>query len=246
MPPSVGPVPVDADVAARVPSPTRADRLLLGLVHAPVAPVTLGAVGASVALATGLPLETAAGFGAVGVVAGLAVDARVLPRVVRLGFAAPPGLLVGVYGFHAVTLFVLSMGVPVPQLALGVLAGAVAGRGRLDGARVRRLTTGSLALLGSLAALLAVARPSTGYDLQRSLGLPFAVTPGLVLVSVVVGGPLLLGAQWVCTTAGHRLAARHPVPRPPRSPSALSAPGGASMPSARSAPRTAVAAAAGR
>lgn len=208
-------MPVDADVAARAPSPTRADRILLGLVHAPVAPVTLGALGASATVVTGLPLEAAAAFGAVGVVAGLAVDARVLPRVVRLGFAAPPGLLVGVYGFHAVTVFVLSMGVPVPQLALGVLAGAVAGRGRLDPARVRRLTTGSLAALGSLSALLAVARPSTGYDLERSLGLPFEVTPGLVLASVVVGGPLLLGAQWVCTTAGLRLAAHHPVPRAP-------------------------------
>ena len=130
----------------------------------------------------------------------------VLPRGARPGSAVPPRVLVGVYGFHAVTLFVLTMGVPVPQLALGVLAGAVAGRLHLDPAGVRRLTTGSLALLGSLSALLAVARPSTGYDLQRSLGLPFEVTPGLVLVSVVVGGPLLLGAQWICTTAGLRLA----------------------------------------
>lgn len=208
----------DAHVAPRAPSTTRADRVLLGLVHAPVAPVALGAVGAGAALVSGLPVEAAATAGAVGAVAGLAVDARVLPRVVRLGFSAPPGLLVGVYGFHAVTLFVLSMGVPVPQLALGALAGAVAGRGRLDGARVRRLTTGSLAALGSLSALLAVARPSTGYDLERSLGLPFHVTPGMVLASVVVGGPVLLAAQWVCTAAGLRLAARHPVPLAPRTP----------------------------
>lgn len=206
-------MPVDTGVAARAPSSTRADRILLGLVHAPVAPVTLGAAGAWAALLSGLSLEAASALGVVGVAAGVAVDARVLPRVVRLGFAAPAGLLVGAYAFHAVTLFVLSMGVPVPQLALGLLAGAVAGHGHLDGAHVRRLTTTSLAVLGSLAALLAVARPSTGYDLQRSLGLPFEATPGVVLASVVVGGPLLLGAQWICTTAGLRLGGRRPVPR---------------------------------
>ncbi len=199
------------DVAPRAPSTTRADRVLLGLAYAPVAPVTLAAAGASAALVSGLTVEGAAAIGAIGLAAGLAVDARLLPRVARLGFAAPPGLLVGLYGFHAVMLFVLSMGVPVPQLALGMVAGAVAGRGRLDAARTRRLTTATLGALGSLAAVLAVAEPSTAYDLQRSLGLPFDVTPGVVVGLVVVGGPLLLAAQWVCTTAGVRLAARHPV-----------------------------------
>lgn len=200
----------DDDVAPRAPSTTRADRVLLGLAYAPVAPVTLAAVGAWAALVSGLTVEGATVIGAIGVASGLAVDARVIPRVVRLGFSAP-GLLVGLYAFHAVTLFVLSMGVPVPQLALGMVAGAVAGRGRLDAARTRHLTTATLAALGSLAALLAVTRPSTAYDLQRSLGLPFEVTPGVVLGLVVIGGPLLLGAQWVCTAAGLRLAARHPV-----------------------------------
>ncbi len=152
-----------ADVATRAPSPTRADRVLLGVVHAP---------------ATGTALA-------------------------------------GVYGFLAVALFVLSMGVPVPQLALGLVAGVVAGRSGLDGTRTRLLTAGVLAALGVLSALLAIARPSTAYDLQRSLGLPFDVTPGMVLGLVVVGGPLLLAAQWVCTTAGLRLATHHRVPLVP-------------------------------
>lgn len=208
-------MPADDDGADLVHRPTRADRVLLGLVYAPVAPVGLSAVAAWAALAAGRPVETAGALAVAGIAVGVLVDARVVPRCVRLGFEAPAGLLVGLYGFHAVTLFVLSMGVPVPQLALGALAGAVAGRGRLDRARVRHLTTATLALLGSLSAALAIARPSTAYDLRNSLGLPFDVTPALVLAFVVVGGPLLLGAQWVCTTAGVRLAARRPVPRNP-------------------------------
>lgn len=200
------------DVATRAPRTARADQVLLGLLYAPVAPVGLGVLGAWAGLTAGLELEAAAPLVAVGALGGLAVDARVLPRVVRLGYAAPAWWLVGAYGFHALMLFVLSMGVPVPQLALGLLAGVVAGRGRFDGVRARLLTTGSLAALGGLSAVLAVARPSTAYDLERSLGLPFEVTPGVVLGFVVVGGPLLLAAQWICTTAGLRLATRRPVP----------------------------------
>ncbi len=199
-------------VATRAPSTTRADRVLLGLLYAPMAPVALGVLGAWAGLTSGLGLEAAAGLIAVGVAAGLAVDARMLTRVVRLGHAAPTWWLVGAYGFHALTVFVLSMGVPVPQLALGLVAGVVAGRGRLDGVRTRLVTTGSLAALGVLSAVLTVARPSTAYDLERSLGLPFEVTPAVVLGFVVVGGPLLLGAQWICTTAGLRLATHRPVP----------------------------------
>lgn len=143
------------------------------------------------------------------------VTTCVTTRVGRilLGLAyAPGGLAVGLYVLHAVTLFVLSMGVPVPQLALGAVAGAVAGRAGLDVARVRRLTVTTLAVLGTLGAVLAMSRPSTAYDLRHSLGLPFEVTPPMVLALVVVGGPLLLAGQWVCTTAGARLAARRPDP----------------------------------
>lgn len=206
-------MPADDDGAFR--ATTRADRVLLALAYAPIAPVTLGAGAAWVGLVSGRPVEDAAVAAVVGLAVGLVADARLVPRWVRLGFDAPAGLAVGLYVFHAVTLFVLSMGVPVPQLALGAVAGAVAGRGRLDLARTRRVTTTTLAVLGTLAAFLAVARPSTAYDLRRSLGLPFEVTPAIVLAMVVVGGPLLLGAQWVCTTAGARLAAHRPAPARP-------------------------------
>lgn len=193
---------------------TRADRALLGVLYAPVAPVGLAVAGAWLAM----PLAGTAGAGPaalLGLAAGAAVDVAVLRRWVARGFRAPAPMLVGVYAFYSFVTFAVFMGMPVPQLALGLVAGAFAGRGRRDVGRTRALTVAAAGTLTAVAAGLAVGNPSTAYDAERllgGLGTTLPVTTPMIVAAVVVGLPLLVAAQWVVTTAGARLGARRAAP----------------------------------
>lgn len=130
------------------------------------------------------------------------------PRLLRCGYSLPGPVLVGLYGCSSVLVFGMFMGVPVPQLALGAVAGAFAARGGHDIRATRRMTVGWLALFCVASAVLALASPSTTTDLEGMLTLPFEVTTPMVVGLIVVGGAALLAAQYRVTGFAARLTRR--------------------------------------
>jgi len=191
---------------ARAPL-TTADRILLGLLYGAVAPVVLFLAGwwLSLPFVTGPAILVAA---LAGLTLGLLVDVALLPRLLRRGYSLPGPVLVGLYGFCSVLVFGMFMGVPVPQLALGAVAGAFAARGGHGIRATRRMTVGWLAFFCVASAALALASPSTAADLEGMLALPFEVTTPMVVGLVVVGGAALLAAQYWVTGFAARLTRR--------------------------------------
>ena len=191
---------------ARTPLPA-ADRVLLGLLYGAVAPVVLFLAGGwlSLPFVAGPAILVAA---LAGLATGLLVDVALLPRLLRRGYSLPGPVLVGLYGFCSVLVFGMFMGVPVPQLALGAVAGAFAARGGHGIRATRRMTVGWLALFCVASAAIALASPSTAADLEGMLALPFEVTTPMVVGLIVVGGAALLAAQYWVTGFAARLIRR--------------------------------------
>ncbi len=99
------------------------------------------------------------------------------------------------------------MGVPVFNTILALPAGVFVGgwlaQARADSLHVRRtarrtavFTTSTLAVVCFVSASIALASPSTAGDLQGMLGLPFQVTPAMILGIILIGGILLLALNW--------------------------------------------------
>lgn len=199
----------------RTPSPDASDapdgwldRAVLTLAYGAVAPVTLFLVG----WWGSLPFLTdrrVLAIGGVGLLVGLAVDVPLHRWWRRHGYSAPVGVLAALYGFYAIMIFGVFMGVPVPLLGLGLAAGVFAARSRRDLRATARLSAAWMTLACCGAAAFALASPSTPADLTGMLALPFAMTWTMVGWLIAVGGVLLVAAQYWLTAASGRWWARH-------------------------------------
>ncbi|HNX92042.1 MAG TPA: hypothetical protein PKI17_00850 [Syntrophomonas sp.] len=112
--------------------------------------------------------------------------------------------------FYATGLFGFFMGFPVFHTFLSIPAGLFAGRWlRHNGADANRMhkaakqsalcTTSVLAAVCFVSGLLALSEPSTTSGIQHMLGLPFKITPGMLLI-ILDGGALMLALGWGLTT----------------------------------------------
>jgi len=152
-----------------------------------------------------IPLGALTGI-ALGILADVLFLKGLLARVHRLSLIIWIALLL----FYDIGLFGFFMGVPVFNAALALPAGFVVG-GRLawqkadsmDAGRAARrtawFTTAVLFLACIASAFFALASSSTPADLKGMLGLPFAVTWGMVWTLILIGGAGLLAVNWVLT-----------------------------------------------
>jgi hypothetical protein len=162
-----------------------------------------------------------------GLLLGLLADAVFLRGWVRRAYSMKPRVWMEIYGFYSIGMFGFFMGVPVFNVLLALPAGVFIGRGLsrsgADLARVRKtarrtaaFTTGTLGLVCIASAAVALASPSTASDLQGMLGIPFPVTPMMILSIIVGGGVLILALEWWLTvqsverTHGFFVARREP------------------------------------
>jgi hypothetical protein len=115
-----------------------------------------------------------------------------------------------VYLFYSIGMFGFFMGVPVFNVILAVPAGLLIGsklaRQTADHDEVRRMnrntcvfTTGVLAAVCVISAVIALVDPYTSLDLQRMLGLQFEVTRLMLAGVIAIGGIALLLLQWGIT-----------------------------------------------
>jgi hypothetical protein len=145
-----------------------------------------------------------------GLLLGFLVDVIFLAGWVRSAYSMKPPVWMAVYGFYSIGLFGMFMGVPVFNVLLAVPAGVFIGRWLArtgaDSIRLRKSarqtaiwTTGVLGLVCIASAVIALASRSTASDLQGMLGLPFTVTPVMIIGIILGGGGLILALEWWLT-----------------------------------------------
>lgn len=145
-----------------------------------------------------------------GLLLGVLVNVIFLRGWVRRAYSMKPGVWMAVYGFYSIGLFGFFMGVPVFNVILALPAGVFIGRwlahSGADSIRMQKVaqhsavyTTGMLGLVCVTSAAIALADRSTASDLQRMLGLPFQVTPVMIIGIILGGGTMILTLEWWLT-----------------------------------------------
>lgn len=146
----------------------------------------------------------------VGLLIGILVDVAYLRRWVGSAYSINLKIWMAVYLFYSIGMFGFFMGVPVFNVILAVPAGLFIGsklaRQTADHDEVRRMnrntcvfTTGVLAAVCVISAVIALVDPYTSLDLQRMLGLQFEVTRLMLAGVIAIGGIALLLLQWGIT-----------------------------------------------
>jgi hypothetical protein len=157
-----------------------------------------------------------------GMLIGMLVDGFFLKNWVRRAYSMQTWVWMAVYVFYAIGMFGFFMGVPVFHVALAIPAGFFVGRwlaySGADTARMHRtarraavFTTSVLGLVCISSASFALASFSTASDLQGMLGLPFQVTPGMIVALILIGGAALLALGWWLTVKSVELAYLNPL-----------------------------------
>ena len=145
-----------------------------------------------------------------GLLLGTLIDVIFLRNWVRHAYTMKLWVWMGIYGFYSIGMFGFFMGFPVFHVMLALPAGVFVGRWlthrSVDPARMRKttqqtavFTTSILGLVCIASASIALLDPSVAFDLQGMLGLPFPVTPVMILVIILSGGTLLLAIGWWLT-----------------------------------------------
>jgi hypothetical protein len=142
-----------------------------------------------------------------GFLVGVLVDVILLKAWIRRAYSMNPLVWMAVYLFYSIGMFGFFMGVPVFNVLLAVPAGSFVGgwlaQSGADSTRMKKaarlvavFTTSVLALVCVASASVALASPSTPSEIQHMLGLPFLVTPAMVIGIILCGGALMLALQW--------------------------------------------------
>jgi hypothetical protein len=191
---------------------TKLERFVLSLILAPLAPLA-GLLAFWWAAYFLLPTAWIPWIALAGLLAGILADVfflkSLLERHLSLLFWAV------VFLFYTTGSFGFFMGVPVFNAILSIPAGFVIGS-RLavqnaDQQQVRKaaqrtawFTTGVLACVCTISAIIALASPSTPSDLRGMLGLGFEVTQDMIIGLILAGGAGLLATCWVLAIASVR------------------------------------------
>jgi hypothetical protein len=145
-----------------------------------------------------------------GLLFGILVDGIFLRRWIRRAYTMKVWVWMAIYGFYSIGLFGFFMGVPIFNVLLALPAGVFVGRwsalGGQESAHLRKtaqqvavFTTSTLGLACIASAAFALASPSTGSDLQGMFGLPFPVTPMMIIGLIIGGGAAILALEWWLT-----------------------------------------------
>ncbi len=155
-----------------------------------------------------------------GLFMGMLVDVVFLRGWIRRAYSMKTWLWMAVYVFYSIGLLGFFMGVPVFNVALAVPAGIFVGRCLVqrgaDADRMKKaarqaaiFTTSILGVVCLTSATLALLSSSTASDLQGMLGLPFQVTPTMILALILGGGAAILALDWWFTIRAVERAYRY-------------------------------------
>ena len=195
---------------------TKLERIVLGSILAPLAPLALfmGGWWAAYYLLPEAWIFPGAVFG---LTLGILADIFLLKKLIDHANVLSNVFWMAIFLFYSVGFFGFFMGVPIFNVALSIPAGFIlAGRlitQKADEARVcsitRRaagFTTVVMTFICAASAIFALIDPYTEANLQGMLGLPFDVTRGMVIGIIIVGGAALLILNWWLTSASARFS----------------------------------------
>ncbi len=187
----------------------RIERVLIGAILGPVFPI-LGFLAIWWGTFAFLPDMLIFLTASIGLLIGIVVDVAYLKRWVNSAYSFNMKIWMAVYLFYSIGMFGFFMGVPVFNVILAVPAGLFVGSklarqtaDRDEAGQMYRntcvFTTGVLAAVCVISAVIALVDPYTSVDLQNMLGLRFEVTRWMLAGIIVVGGTALLLLQWRLT-----------------------------------------------
>jgi hypothetical protein len=145
-----------------------------------------------------------------GLLLGIIMDVIFLRSWIRRVYSMKPWIWMAVYIFYSIGMFGFFMGVPVFNVMLALPAGIFIGRWlahtEADATRMQQaawrtavFTTSMLGLVCILSAAIALANRSTASELQSMLGLPFQITPVMLIGIILGGGAMMLALEWSLT-----------------------------------------------
>jgi hypothetical protein len=196
----------------------RLDRVVSLAVLGPIAPVALLLTGwwGSLGLLGDGPWIPYCAFA--GMALGLLGDATLLRRWTRSLLSLRMSALVAVALFYSVMIYGFFMGLPVANLLVGIVGGYVAGRraaifaeppqqARREALGIAAVATGMLFALCCATAWMALSEPTIASQLEGMLALPFTPTRAMIYALIIVGGSVLVAAEYGGTLATARWAA---------------------------------------
>jgi hypothetical protein len=150
---------------------------------------------------------------------GAAIAGTVLRRWVVSLFTLTPAAFRAVALFYSAMIYGVCMGMPVFNVGVGIVGGAVLGRRLARGGypaievrrqadRWARFATVVLLVLCTLTAILGWREESLGSELQHMFRLPFVVTRPMIVALIFGGGGALLAVQYFTARAAVLWAAK--------------------------------------
>lgn len=198
---------------------SKAESIFVGLIIGPVLPIVLFLVGwwTSLSFVTD---RTVFLFGLIGLGIGCIVDIVFLRRWIAKAYWWNIKVLALVYIFYSICVFGFFMGVPIFNLAVGIVASVFMGRRfyylstpkeRLHNGvnKVSFFAALTMGLISVASAYFATKDlRDTALNLRGMFNLPFLPTDQMIIVLIVVGGTGLVLTQYWITKRLTRLAYR--------------------------------------
>ncbi|MBI9050923.1 MAG: hypothetical protein JEZ00_15990 [Anaerolineaceae bacterium] len=185
------------------------ERMILFLVIAAICPI-LGMIGGwwifySQYPGASIPYTVALGGGL-----GILIDALFIKKWMAKAYQALLWIWVLIYLFYSVGIYGFFMGVPVPNMLLGIPAGILfasrlcAHQTPTDEVPEKArncawFTTLILLFACILSAVIALNDPYTAGNLEGMFALPFKITLGMIWGLIIIGGTVILLVQWWLT-----------------------------------------------
>jgi hypothetical protein len=149
-------------------------------------------------------------FVAGGVLAGGITDILILKKLIKILFDLPAWILTGFYILSNIFIYGMFMGFPVFNILMGIVAGYYYGRRisvRNIGSSQREPLIRNVSLFTTLimimicisSAFIALREKTIGEELQGMLKLSFIPAKGLILTGIIIGGSMLIIAQYFIT-----------------------------------------------
>jgi hypothetical protein len=154
-----------------------------------------------------------------GIGAGILVDIIWLKKWVANAFRMDLRIWMAIFIFYAICVFGFFMGVPVFNVFLAIPAGLFMGRKMANHPvspeaekqlvqKTNFFTTGVMAFICVSSAYLTLRDPTTAANLEGMLRLHFAVTQGMIIALIIVGGAALLVIHWWLGKKSYQIARR--------------------------------------